>query len=119
MPDSSRTHLLLAKADPMSDGGSTSGIMYLRDGRREWCSANYSRRDEDRGEAAVPVQPMDAHDGAEIHLQPMEEPTLEKVDARTKSVAPWETCAGARSWQGPADQLREEPMLEQVSWQDL
>ncbi|GAB0184410.1 zinc finger and BTB domain-containing protein 5 [Grus japonensis] len=29
---------------------------------------------------------------------------------------PWETCAGAGSWQDP---WREEPRLEQVCWQDL
>ncbi|RMC12383.1 hypothetical protein DUI87_09898 [Hirundo rustica rustica] len=116
MPVSSRAHLPLAKAEPMSDGGNTSRIIYLRCGRRERCNANYGGRDEDHGEAAVPVQPMDTHDGAEIHLQPMEEPTLKKMDARTKSVTPWETCAGAGSRQGP---LRKKPMLEQVSWQDL
>ncbi|RMC10109.1 hypothetical protein DUI87_12907 [Hirundo rustica rustica] len=30
---------------------------------------------------AVPLQPMEVHAGAEIHVQPMEEPTLEQVDA--------------------------------------
>lgn len=51
-PASFRTHLLLAKAESMSGGGSPSGIMYLRDGRREQPSANSSTRDEDHAEAA-------------------------------------------------------------------
>ena len=29
---------------------------------------------------AVPLQPMDVHGGADIHLQPVEDPTLEQVD---------------------------------------
>ena len=31
---------------------------------------------------AVPLQPMEVHGGADIHLQPMEDPTLEQVDAQ-------------------------------------
>jgi len=30
----------------------------------------------------VPLQPMEVHCGADIHLQPMEDPTLEQVDAQ-------------------------------------
>ncbi|GAB0183221.1 hypothetical protein GRJ2_000787400 [Grus japonensis] len=30
---------------------------------------------------AVPLQPMEVHGGADIHLQPMEDPTLEQVEA--------------------------------------
>ena len=30
---------------------------------------------------AVPLQPMEVHGGADIHLQPMEDPTPEQVDA--------------------------------------
>ena len=30
---------------------------------------------------AVPLQPMEVHSGADIHLQPMEDPTLEQVGA--------------------------------------
>lgn len=33
------------------------------------------------GEAAVPLPPMEINRGAEIHLQPMEDPTLEHRDA--------------------------------------
>ena len=31
---------------------------------------------------AVPLQPMEVHDGADIHLQPVEDPTPEQVDAQ-------------------------------------
>ena len=30
---------------------------------------------------AVPLQPMEVHGGADLHLQPMENSTLEQVDA--------------------------------------
>ena len=33
---------------------------------------------------AVPLQPMDVHGGADIHLQPVEDPTLEQVDAQRR-----------------------------------
>ena len=33
---------------------------------------------------AVPLQPMEVHSGADIHLQPREDPTLEQVDARRR-----------------------------------
>ena len=29
---------------------------------------------------AVPLQPMEVHGGADLHLQPREDPTLEQVD---------------------------------------
>ena len=32
-------------------------------------------------EQAVPLQPMEAHAGAEIHLQPREDPMLGQVEA--------------------------------------
>ena len=31
---------------------------------------------------AVPLQPMEVHGGADIHLQPVEDPTPEQVDAQ-------------------------------------
>ena len=31
---------------------------------------------------AVPLQPMEVHSGADIHLQPVEDPMPEQVDAR-------------------------------------
>ena len=33
---------------------------------------------------AVPLQPMEVNGGADIHLQAMEDPTLEQVDARRR-----------------------------------
>ena len=33
---------------------------------------------------AVPLQPREVHGGADIHLQPMEDPTPEQVGARRK-----------------------------------
>ena len=33
---------------------------------------------------AVPLQPMDVHGGADIHLQPVEDPTPEQGDARRR-----------------------------------
>ncbi|GAB0208729.1 zinc finger and BTB domain-containing protein 5 [Grus japonensis] len=44
---------------------------------------------------AVPLQPMEDDGGADIHLQPVEDPTLEQVDAPEGGKA----HAGAGSWQ--------------------
>ena len=33
---------------------------------------------------AVPLQPMEVHGGADIHLQPVEDPTPEQVDAQRR-----------------------------------
>ena len=33
---------------------------------------------------AVPLQPMEVHSGADIHLQHMEDPTPEQVDAQRR-----------------------------------
>ena len=33
---------------------------------------------------AVPLQPMEVHGGADLHLQPMEDPMPEQVDARRR-----------------------------------
>ena len=33
---------------------------------------------------AVPLQPMEVHGGADIHLQPVEDPTPEQGDARRR-----------------------------------
>ena len=50
---------------------------------------------------AVPLQPMEVHGGADIHLQPMEDPTPEQVGARRRLLprgkpalerAPGRTC---------------------------
>ncbi|GAB0180756.1 AN1-type zinc finger protein 5-like [Grus japonensis] len=68
---------------------------------------------------AVPLQPMEDDGGADIHLQPVEDPTPEQVEA------PEECCdlEGNLRWSkllaGPVAPWREEPMLDQVCWQDL
>ncbi|GAB0176363.1 AN1-type zinc finger protein 5-like [Grus japonensis] len=48
---------------------------------------------------AVPLQPMEANGGADIHLQPVEDPTPEQGDAPEGGCDPWEAHAGASSWQ--------------------
>ncbi|KAM9590885.1 uncharacterized protein ACIBXB_005925 [Morphnus guianensis] len=85
MPAGSKLDLPLTKANPISDGGSTSGITYLR---RETCSGGgdwnvretpmqIPRSVKKEGEEvmplqpvvrwqAVPLQPMEVNDGAEV-----------------------------------------------------
>ncbi|GAB0178150.1 hypothetical protein GRJ2_000280300 [Grus japonensis] len=41
---------------------------------------------------------MEDDGGADIHLQPMEDPTPEQVDPK-EAVTPWEAHAGGGSWQ--------------------
>ncbi|GAB0190832.1 zinc finger and BTB domain-containing protein 5 [Grus japonensis] len=48
---------------------------------------------------AVPLQSMEVDGGADIHLQPMEDPIPEQVEAPEGGCGPWEACAGASSWQ--------------------
>lgn len=57
---------------------------WTRKGRR--CSKCWSKdspaaHGPDHDEAGVPVKPMEIHRVADIHLQPMEDPLLEKVNA--------------------------------------
>lgn len=40
------------------------------------------QKSEDHGETAVPLQPIEVHDGADTHLQPMEDSTLEHARRR-------------------------------------
>ena len=65
---------------------------------------------------AVPLQPMEVHGGADIHLQPVEDPTPEQVDASEGGCNPMRAHIETV---GPVDPWREEPTLEQVCWQDL
>ncbi|GAB0203754.1 erbin-like [Grus japonensis] len=64
---------------------------------------------------AVPLQPMEVNGGADIHLQPMEEPTLEQVDAPKGGCDPMGSLCWSKLLAGPVDpwREREEPMLEQ------
>ena len=68
---------------------------------------------------AVPLQPMKVHSGADIHLQPVEDPTPEQVDAPKGGCDPVGTLRWSRLLAGPVDLWREEPTLEQVFWWDL
>ncbi|GAB0190230.1 AN1-type zinc finger protein 5-like [Grus japonensis] len=68
---------------------------------------------------AVPLQPMEADGGADVHLQPVEDPMLEQVDVPKGHSDPVESLHWNRLLAGPVALWREEPMLEQVCWQDL
>lgn len=57
------------------------------------------------------------HVEAEIHVQPMEQPTLAQMGLREGK--PGQATDGIGSWQGLVDMWRKETMLEQVCWQDL
>ncbi|KAK4830649.1 hypothetical protein QYF61_012492 [Mycteria americana] len=68
---------------------------------------------------AVPLQPIEVNSIADIHLQPVEDPTPEQVHARRGDC----DTVGSPSWSrllaGPVNLWRKEPMLEQFCWQDL
>ncbi|GAB0206503.1 hypothetical protein GRJ2_003115900 [Grus japonensis] len=63
--------------------------------------------------------PMEVNSGADIHLQPMEDPTLEQVDAPEGGCDPVGSPHWSKLLAGPVTPWREEPTLEQVFWQDL
>ena len=121
MPAGSKTDLLLAKAEPISDSGSASGRTELR---REKIVAGTQKLQLERGvrtcernspadpqvsaeggggdapgtgaeiplqpvgktmvRQAVLLQPMEVHGGADIHLQPGEDPMPEQVGAQRR-----------------------------------
>ena len=62
---------------------------------------------------AVPLQPMEVHGGADIHLQPVEDPMPEQVDEPKGGCEPVGSLRWSRLLAGPVDPWREEPMLEQ------
>ena len=68
---------------------------------------------------AVPLQPMEVNDGADIHLQPVEDPMPEQVDVPKGGCDPVGRPRWSRLLAGPVAPWREEPTLEQVCWQDL
>ena len=68
---------------------------------------------------AVPLQPTEVNGGADLHLQPGEEPTPEQVDAPEEGCEPVGSPRWRRLLAGAVDPWREEPTLEQVCWQDL
>ncbi|GAB0205660.1 AN1-type zinc finger protein 5-like [Grus japonensis] len=82
MPASSKTDPPLAKAEPISDGDtkvSAEGGAGDAPGARAEIPLQPLEKTMLR--QAVPLQPMEVHGGADIHLQPMEDPMLEQVDA--------------------------------------
>ncbi|GAB0187306.1 hypothetical protein GRJ2_001195900 [Grus japonensis] len=63
---------------------------------------------------AVPLQPMEDDGGTDIHLQPMEDPTLEQGDAPKGGCDPVGSPHWSRLLAGPVAPWREKPMLEQI-----
>ena len=51
----------------------------------------------------IPLQPMEVHGGADIHLQPMEKPTPEQVDAPEGRCDPVGSLSWSRLLAGPVD----------------
>ncbi|GAB0178424.1 hypothetical protein GRJ2_000307700 [Grus japonensis] len=68
---------------------------------------------------AVPLQPMEVDGEADIHLQPMEDPMPEQVEAPEGCSDPLGNARWSKLLADPVDLWREEPMPEQVCWQDL
>jgi len=67
---------------------------------------------------AVPLQPMEVHGGADIHMQPREDPTPQHMDVPEGGCDPVESPHWSRVLAGPVAQWKEEPTLEQICWQD-
>ncbi|KAK4830792.1 hypothetical protein QYF61_013625, partial [Mycteria americana] len=70
------------------------------------------------GRKVVPVQPMEVIGGADIHLQPVEDPTLKQADMPWRKLQPVENPCQRRLLAGTVAP-GEEPTLEKVFWQDL
>ena len=68
---------------------------------------------------AVPLQPMEVDGGTDNHLQPVEDPTPEQVEAPEGGCDPMGSPRWSKFLAGPVDPWREEPTPEQVCWQDL
>ncbi|OPJ67042.1 hypothetical protein AV530_016966 [Patagioenas fasciata monilis] len=67
---------------------------------------------------AVPLQPVEVNSGADICLQPMGNTMPEQADAPEGGCNLMESLNWSRLLAGPVALWREEPMLEQVCWQD-
>jgi len=68
---------------------------------------------------AVPLQSMEVHGGTDIHMHPVEgTPRQSRWMPEGGCDSVW-SLHWSRLLPGPADLWREEPMLEQVCWQDL
>ncbi|GAB0191968.1 EH domain-containing protein 4 [Grus japonensis] len=57
--------------------------------------------------------------GADIHLQPLEDPMPEQVETPEGGCDPMGSPCWSKLLVGPVAPWREEPMPEQVCWQDL
>ncbi|GAB0177951.1 AN1-type zinc finger protein 5-like [Grus japonensis] len=68
---------------------------------------------------AVPLQPMEVDGGADINLQPLEDPTPEQVEAPKGGGDPVGSPCWSRLLTGPVAPWREQRTPEQVWWQDL
>jgi len=68
---------------------------------------------------AAHLQPMEVHGGEDIHLQPVDDPMPEQIDAPEGGCDPKESLCWSRLLEGPMDPWKEEPTLEQVCWQDF
>ena len=134
VPASSKTDLLLAKTEPISNGGNLSVITYLRMGKKLLRNSSWERgvricermnstgtqlSEEGGGGGApgvgaeislqpvvktmiqaIPLQSIEVHSGAEIHLQPVEGPTPRAgAGAQGRLLTSWRAHIGAGSWQ--------------------
>ncbi|GAB0185658.1 AN1-type zinc finger protein 5-like [Grus japonensis] len=68
---------------------------------------------------AVPLQPMEDGGEQRFHLQLVEDPMLEQVEAPEGDCGPVGSPHWSKLLARPVDLWREEPTLEQVCWQDL
>ncbi|GAB0209117.1 AN1-type zinc finger protein 5-like [Grus japonensis] len=120
MPAGSKMDLLLAKAEPISDsdtkvseeggGGGAPGT---------GAEIPLQPMVKTMVRQAIPLQPMEVNSGADIHLQPEEDPTLEQVETPEGGCDPVGSPRWSKLLAGPVDLWKEEPTLEQVCWQDL
>ncbi|GAB0209030.1 AN1-type zinc finger protein 5-like [Grus japonensis] len=119
MPAGSKTDLLLAKAKPISNSDTKvseeGGGGGAPDTRAEIPLQPVVKT---MVKQAVPLQPMEDDGGADIHLHPVEDPMMEQVDAPEGGCDPMGSLSWRRLLAGPVDPWREEPMPEQVCWQD-
>ncbi|CAM9267070.1 unnamed protein product [Bubo scandiacus] len=141
MPAGSKMDPPLAKAETISNSGSASGIMYLRKEKKKTTQLQLKRRvrmcernnsadtkiSEEGGgggapgaRAEIPLQPLvQTMVGQAVPLQPVDDPTPEQVDVSEGGCDPLGSPCWSRLLAGPVDPWRQEPMLEQVCWQDL
>jgi len=145
----SKMDLLLAKAEPIGDGGSASGITVRKRGKN-CCRTASGERSENvcernnsadpkvsekgvgggapgtRAEVplqpmgqAVPLQTMEIHGGADLHLQSMEGTLRWSRGMPEGGCDPVGSLCWNRLLAGHVDPRGEEPMLEQVCRQVL